>query len=149
MFCHGNISSAPMKGYVSSSFYWSKPSAGCITAIFVIGLEYSPVGVFNTITFLTLPSCPGYTSTTLPMIHLPLTVFGSATITKSSTSTLHLLVFHFLRGTNKGNTSLVQHLQKESTIFWTNSTLFLGVLALSHKRVPAELVGTLYPTAYH
>ena len=86
---HNNVLSRqhflrPDEDYVPSLFYWSNPSAGCITAIFVIGLEYSPEGVF-TLTFLTLPSCPGYTSTILPMIHLPLTVFGSATITKSST----------------------------------------------------------------
>ena len=130
MFCHGDISSAPMKDYVSSSFYWSKPLAGCITTIFVIGFEYSPEGVF-TFTFLTVPSCPGYTSTILPMIHSPLTVFGSATITKSSTRMVRLLVFHFLRGTNNGNTSPVQ---KKSTILLTNLTLLLGFLVMFKKR---------------
>ena len=57
---HNNVLSRqhflrPDEDYVPSLFYWSKPSAGCITAIFVIGLEYLPEGVF-TLTFLTLPS---------------------------------------------------------------------------------------------
>ena len=147
MFCHGNISSAPMKDYVSSFFYWSKPSAGCITAILVIGLEHSPEGVF-TMTFLILPSCPGYTSTILSMIHLPPTVFGSATITKSSTWTLRLLVFHFLRGTNKGNTRLWSSVAKRN--LQSSQRIQLPSWGfLSHERVLAELVGTFCPTAYH
>lgn len=66
-----------------------------------IGLEYSSVGVF-TFTFLTFPSCPGYTSITRPVIHFPLNAFKSCTMTKSSTQTLRMSTFHFLRGTKKG-----------------------------------------------
>ena len=117
----------PLPWWRKHSSSYSKPSAGCTTAIFVIGLEYSPVGVF-TFTLLTFPSRPGYTSVTRLVIHFPLNAFESCTMTKLSTQTLRLSMFHLLRGTNIGNTSVVHLLQKESTICWMNSTLFLGFL---------------------
>ena len=42
--------------------------------------------------------------------------------------TLLFSAFHFFRGINDGNTSRVHRFQNESTIFWTNSTRWHGLL---------------------
>ena len=117
-------------------------SAGWITATFCTGLEYSPDAVL-TLTFLTFPSFSGYTSITRPTFHFPLITVPSCTITMSSTCTLRFSEFHFLLGTNRGNTSLVQRLQNESMIFCTNSTRFLGFF-VSWKG-PCETSGDALP----
>ena len=96
-----------------------------MTAIFWTGLAYSPAAVLI-FTFLTLSSFPGKTSITRPTLHFPLTTVPSCMITTSFTRTFRLSEFHFFLGTRRGKTSRVQRLQNESTIFWTNSTLFLG-----------------------
>lgn len=55
------------------------------------------------------------------MVQFPWT--ESSILTTSSSLTVHFSAFHFFLGTKDGNTSQVQHLQKVSTIFCTNSTL--------------------------
>ena len=112
-----------MKGTLS--LHSSLLSTGWITATFCTGLEYSPDAVL-TLTFLTLPSFPGYTSIAHPTFHFPLIAVPSCTITMSSIRTLRFSEFYFLFGTSRGNTSLVQRLQKQSMILCTNLTCFLG-----------------------
>ena len=127
--CSSRNTLRPDEG-VSSHLYlsWSSyPSAGYITAIFVMGLSYSPVRVL-TFTFLTFPSFPGYTLTTRPTFHVPRIALEVCTITKSSTRTLRFSACHCFLGRSAGKTSLVQRVQKESNILWTNSTLCLGFL---------------------
>ena len=59
-----------------------------------MGLWHSPVRVF-TLTFRTLPSCPGYTSTILPSLQFPLIAFWLSTITKSSSLMFRVSACHF------------------------------------------------------
>ena len=89
------------------------------------GRLYSPA-VF-TLTSWTWPSVPGHTLITLPMVHLLQIALFSAMTTISSTSTFCLSVCHAFLVTSAGSMSLLQHFQKESTIFCTNSTLCRGV----------------------
>ena len=86
---------------------------------------YSPTDLF-TFTFLILPSSPGYTSVTLPRVYFPLIALSSLYVTTSSTCTLRRSTCHFFRGSSNGNTSRLHRFQKESTNFWTNSTLCRG-----------------------
>ena len=116
--------SAPMRALISSDLHLScssYPSAGYITAILVMGLSYSPVRVL-TFTLLTFPSCPRETLTARPIFHVPRIALEVCTITKSSTRTLRFSACHFFLGSSDRKTSLVQRVQNESTIFWTNST---------------------------
>ena len=94
--------------------------------ILVTGRLYSPAVVF-TLMLRTRPSVPGYTSITLPIVHLPRIALLSAITTISSTSTLRLSVCHAFLVTRPGSTSLLQRFQKESTIFCTNSTRRRGL----------------------
>ena len=75
---------------------------------------------------LILPSSPGYTSVTLPRVYFPLIALSSLYVTTSSTCTLRRSTCHFFRGSSNGNTSRLHRFQKESTNFWTNSTLCRG-----------------------
>ena len=74
----------------------------------------------------TRPSDPGYTSSNLAIAHLPRRALLSAMVTISSTCTLCFSTSHFFLGSNAGNTSLIQHFQRESTIFCMNSTRLRG-----------------------
>ena len=96
-----------------------------MTATLVISRLYSPVDVL-TFTFLTRPSGPGKTSVILPMDHLPRTVLLSATRTTSFTCKFQRSTCHCFLCTRDEKTSLLQRFQNESTIFWTNSTLWWG-----------------------
>lgn len=120
-------SSFPIRAYSLSltlSFQFS-PSLGWMTATLVIGRLYSPADVL-TFRFRIRPSRPGKTSVILPMDHLPRTVMLSATRTTSFTCKFRLSTCHCFLCTRDGKTSLLQHFQNESTILWTDSTLWQG-----------------------
>ena len=87
----------------------------------VTGWLYSPAVVF-TLMLRTWPSVPGCTSITLPIVHLPRIASLLAITTISLTSTFRLSLCHAYFVTRAGSKSLLQRFQKESTIFWTNST---------------------------